>query len=313
MGAASGKLMHHFESSPMRITLKQLDVFSAVAREGSVTKAAHWLNLTQSATSMALADLEHQLGAQVFDRLGRRLQLNTLGQRLLPLAQETVSRAREIEDIASGDLPGHDRLRIGASLTIGNYLMPQLIGSYLQTHPHTEVSLDVGNTRHVIESVRQFSCDVGFIEGFCHDPDIEVLPWLDDELVIFAPPAHPLAGQTELSARDFEGAHWILREPGSGTREVFDNAVAGKLTSLKVRLELGNTEAIRRAVEAGIGLGCASRLTLQESLAQQRIVILNTPFLNLQRSLFVLSHRSKYKTRGIQQFLASCGLQVNAT
>lgn len=292
----------------MRITLKQIDVFTAVAREGSVTKAALWLHLTQSATSMALADLETQLGAKVFDRIGRRLQLNELGHRLLPLAQETVARAQEMEDIAAGDLPGHGRLRIGASLTIGNYLMPQLIGDYLQKNPQSEVSLDVGNTRHVIESVRQFSCDVGFIEGFCHDPDIEVLPWMDDELVIFAHTEHPLAKRNLLAANDFEGEHWILREAGSGTREVFDNAVAGKLTKLVVRLELGHTEAIRRAVEAGIGLGCASRLTLQESLAQQRIKILDTPFLDLRRSLFVLSHKSKYKTRGIQQFLAGCGL-----
>lgn len=293
----------------MRITLKQIDVFTAVAREGSVTKAAQWLHLTQSATSMALADLEAQLGAKVFDRIGRRLQLNELGHRLLPLAQETVARAQEMEDIAAGDLPGHGRLRIGASLTIGNYLMPQLIGDYLQAYPQSEVSLDVGNTRHVIESVRQFSCDVGFIEGFCHDPDIEVLPWMEDELVIFAQAEHPLAKRRALTAHDFEGAHWILREAGSGTREVFDNAVAGKLTKLVVRLELGHTEAIRRAVEAGIGLGCASRLTLQESLAQKRITILDTPFLDLRRSLFVLSHKSKYKTRGIQQFLESCGLK----
>ena len=293
----------------MRITLKQIDVFTAVAREGSVTKAAQWLHLTQSATSMALADLETQLGAKVFDRIGRRLQLNELGHRLLPLAQETVARAQEMEDIAAGDLPGHGRLRIGASLTIGNYLMPQLIGNYLQANPQSEVALDVGNTRHVIESVRQFSCDVGFIEGFCHDPDIEVLPWMEDELVIFANAAHPLAKRKALVAHDFEGVHWILREAGSGTREVFDNAVAGKLTKLVVKLELGHTEAIRRAVEAGIGLGCASRLTLQESLAQNRIQILDTPFLDLRRSLFVLSHKSKYKTRGIQQFLESCGLR----
>lgn len=287
----------------MRITLKQLGVFTAVAREGSVTKAANWLNLTQSATSMALADLEAQLGAQVFDRLGRRLQLNTLGHRLLPLAQETVARAQEIEDIAAGDLPGHGRLRIGASLTIGNYLMPQLIGSYLQAHAQAEVSLDVGNTRHVIESVRQFSCDVGFIEGFCHDPDIEVLPWLEDELVIFASTRHPLAANSTLSANDFEGAAWILRETGSGTREVFDNAVIGKLPALNVRLELSHTEAIRGAVEAGIGIACGSRLTLKEGIAAGRLAILPTPFLNLRRTFFALRHKKKYDTSNITEFL----------
>lgn len=297
----------------MRITLKQLDVFTAVAREGSVTKAANWLNLTQSATSMALGDLETQLGTTVFDRLGRRLQLNEMGHRLLPLAQETVARAQEIEDIATGDLPGHGRLRVGASLTIGNYLMPKMIGDYLTTCPQAEVSLDVGNTRHVIESIRQFSCDIGFIEGFCHDPEIEVMPWMEDELVIFAAANHPLSLRSTLSASDFEGAHWILREAGSGTREVFDNAVAGKLPRLQVRLELSHTEAIRRAVEAGIGLGCASRITLQESLLQQRIKILDTPFLNFTRSLFVLRHKSKYQTQGIKQFLAACGAMGSPT
>ena len=186
----------------MRITLKQLDVFAAVAREGSVTRASEWLNLTQSATSMALSDLESQLGEKVFDRVGRRLQINDLGHRLLPLALESVARVREIEDICRGDLPGSGRLRIGASLSVGNYLMPQRIGDYLQLHPEAEISLDVGNTRHVVESVRQFTCDIGFIEGFCHDPDIDVLPWIDDELVIFASPQHPLATKESLTLED---------------------------------------------------------------------------------------------------------------
>lgn len=291
----------------MRITLKQLDVFAAVAREGSVTRAASWLNLTQSATSMALSDLETQLGARLFDRVGRRLQLNELGSRLLPLAQETVARASEIEDIASGDQPGIGRLRIGASLSIGNYLMPQLIGDYMQMHPDAEISLDVGNTRHVIEAVKQFSCDIGFIEGFCHEPDIEMLPWVEDELVIFCGAAHPLAGRATISPEELAQAHWILREPGSGTREVFDNAVAGRLPTLKVRLELSHTEAIRRAVEAGIGIGCASRMTLADSLAQQRIAILPTPFLDLRRSLFILRHKARYQTRSLRDFMTACG------
>lgn len=290
----------------MRITLKQLDVFSAVAREGSVTRAAQWLNLTQSATSMALSDLETQLGEKVFDRVGRRLQINELGARLLPLAQETVARAREIEDIARGDQPGTGRLRIGASLSIGNYLMPRLIGDYMQGNPDSEISLDVGNTRHVIEAVRQFTCDVGFIEGSCHEPDIEVTPWMEDELVIFSAREHPLARLPRVTPADLTDAHWILREPGSGTREVFDNAISEHLPSLKVRLELGHTEAIRRAVEAGIGIGCASRMTLQESLAQGLTSVLPTPFLDLRRSFFILRHRNKYQTRGLLRFLAAC-------
>lgn len=290
----------------MRITLKQLDVFTAIAREGSVTRASQWLNLTQSATSMALSDLETQLGEKLFDRIGRRLQLNELGIRLLPLAQETVARTQEIEDIACGDQPGSGRLRIGASLSIGNYLMPQIIADFMGAYPEAAISLDVGNTRHVIEAVKQFTCDIGFIEGFCHEPDIEVMPWIEDELVIFAGLTHPLAQQKSVTASDLAEAYWILRESGSGTREVFDNAVAGKMPSLKVRLELAHTEAIRRAVEAGMGLGCASRLVLQESLTLGKIKILPTPFLDLRRSLFILRHQKKYQTRGLQRFLEVC-------
>jgi DNA-binding transcriptional LysR family regulator len=290
----------------MRITLKQLDVFVSIAREASVTRAADKLNLTQSATSMALGDLETQLGAKLFDRLGRRLKLNELGSRLLPLAQETVDRALEIESLVHDDDRRLGRLRIGASLSIGNYLMPTLMGQFLQQHPTAELSLDVGNTRHVIESIRQFSCDIGFIEGFCHDPDIDVTHWQDDELVIFAGSQHPLAQQKTVSPDDLKQAWWIMREPGSGTREVFDHAVADKLGSVQVRLELSHTEAIRRAVEAGIGISCASRMTLEDRVAQGHIRILPTPYLNLKRALFIVQHKDKYPTQGLRLLKALC-------
>lgn len=290
----------------MRITLKQLEVFIAVAQEGNVTRAAGQLSITQSATSMALADFETQLGRKLFDRVGKRLQLNDSGRLLLPKAIDTVARAAEIENIAASDADLIGKLKIGASLTIGNYVMPGLIGSFMRAHPGSHLQLDVGNTRQIVQQLEQFHIDLGFIEGFCHEPDIEVIPWCEDELVIFAAPDHPLAHKPKLNETDLSEADWILREPGSGTREIFDNAVLGRISKLNLLMELSHTEAIQRVVESGIGISCSSRLTLSDALARGSLVELKTPFLDLKREFFILVHRQKYRTQGLEQFLDYC-------
>ncbi|RZU46710.1 DNA-binding transcriptional LysR family regulator [Fluviicoccus keumensis] len=290
----------------MRITLKQLGVFTAVARYGTVTRAAQELNLTQSAASMALADFETQLGCLLFDRAGKRLQLNDLGRQLLPKAITTLAHAEGIEELARGRGSQVGSLKIGASLTIGNYSMPPLIATFMREHPESQLTLEIANTSNIITSLGQFELDIGFIEGYCHAPDLEVIPWRHDELVVFAAPTHPLACRESLTETDLADAEWVLREPGSGTREIFDNAVLGRMPHVKVLLELGHTEAIQRVVASGLGVGCASRLSLRESLDNGSLKILPTPFWNLDRQFFVLIHRQKYRTFGLVRFLEHC-------
>ncbi len=290
----------------MRITLKQLAVFEAVAKHGTVTRAAAELNLTQSAASMALSDFEGQLDCLLFDRIGKRLQLNDLGRKLLPHAINTVAHANELESIARGHGDKVGSLKIGASLTVGNYLMPPLIAAFMREHPQCQLSLEIANTSQIIQALEQFELDIGFIEGFCHAPNLEVMPWQSDQLVVFAAPTHPLAqqqNQQALTETDFQDAQWILREAGSGTREVFDNAVIGRLHHIHVLLELGHTEAIQRVVASGLGIGCASRLSLDEAIQSQTLTILDTPFWNLNRQLFILIHRQKYRTYGVECFI----------
>lgn len=295
----------------MRITLKQLEVFIAVAQLSNVTRASETLNITQSATSMALSDFESQLGRKLFDRIGKRLQLNDTGRLLLPKALDAVSRVADIEQMATSNAALIGPLRIGASMTIGNYMMPGLIGSFMRAHPGAQLTLEVANTKQIIQALEQFQIDFGFIEGFCHEPNIEVLPWRRDELVIFAAPSHALAQKTSITENDLAEADWILREPGSGTREVFDNAVLGKIHRINLLLEFGHTEAIKHAVESGIGIGCASRRTLDDALRTGSVVALRTPFLNLERELYVLIHRQKYRTQGLEHFLAHCQQTVS--
>lgn len=290
----------------MRITLKQIEAFIAVAQSENVTRAAESLNITQSAASMALSDFENQLGRKLFDRVGKRLQLNDTGRLLLPKALDAIARVAELETLAGSDNGLIGPLRIAASLTIGNYIMPGLIGSFMKANPGAKVTLDVANTRHVIQEIQQFRVDMGFIEGFCHEPDIEIIPWCLDEMVIFAAPSHPLAQKSQVSLEDLAQADWILREPGSGTRDVFDHAVLGKLPRLKLLLEFSHTEAIQHAVESGIGIGCASRRTLVDALRSGNVVALDTPYLDLKRHFFLLIHHQKYRTQGLESFLQHC-------
>lgn len=290
----------------MRMTLRQLAVFVAVAQEGTVTRASDAVRLTQSAASMALADLEDALGAPLFDRLGKRLQLNDLGRFLLPQALEILGRCEAFEHAAQGEKQTID-LRLGATLTISDYLMPDLMANFLKQQPQALLQLQVGNTRQIIEAVSQFQLDLGLIEGSCHLPQLQAFPWRDDELAVCCAPEHPLAALKDtISLQDLQDVDWILREEGSGTREVFDQVMLKDLPNANLRLTLGHNEAILKIVAGGLGLTCVSRLAIEPLARDGQLVILNTPFWILKRPLFMLVHRQKYKSPGLRAFMQFC-------
>jgi DNA-binding transcriptional LysR family regulator len=289
----------------MKFTLRQLEVLVAIGRESSVSRAAEALSMTQSATSMALAELERQFNTRLFDRQGKRLQLNTEGRELLPRAMELLDRAQELESLLEGN-SGAGSLRIGATLTIGNYLATLLIGDYMRKNPGSRVELEVQNTSAIVEQVAHFRLDFGMIEGDSHHPDLLITPWVDDELVIFAAPDHPLANKSDLQLQDLANEAWILRERGSGTRQVFDAALRHQLTNLNIKLELEHTEAIKRAVESGLGISCISRLALKDAFKRGSLVPLEIPGLDLKRQFNFVIHKQKFLTGGISAFLALC-------
>lgn len=289
----------------MKFTLRQMAVFVAVARQESVSRAARGLALSQSATSMALGELERLYDTQLFDRLGKSLRLNELGQSLLPQAVELIERATAIETVLEGRA-GFGKLRIGATLTIGNYLATLIVADYLQRHPESSAQLQVHNTATIIEQVARYELDLGLIEGTCRHPDLIVEPWVEDELVVFCAPTHPLAKRGSATLARLAGEHWIVREPGSGTRETLDQALRHHHSELKVRLELEHTEAIKRAVEFGLGIGCISRLALREAFRRGSLVPIATPELDLLRHFQFLWHKRKFQTAGMREFIALC-------
>lgn len=289
----------------MRFTLRQLQIFVAVAQHESVSRAAESLALSQSAASTALTELERQTDCQLFDRAGKRVSLNALGHQLLPQAMALINQAKAIENLLDGR-SSFGSLAVGATLTIGNYLATLLIGSFMQRHSECRVKLQVQNTANVVQQVAHYELDLGLIEGDCRHPDIEVQPWVQDELVVFCAPGHPLAGRGRASLAELTAEAWILRESGSGTRLTFEQALRTHLAELNVRLELEHTEAIKRAVESGLGIGCISRLALRDAFRRGSLVALETPDLDLRRQFYFIWHRQKYQTAAMREFLEQC-------
>lgn len=289
----------------MRYTLRQLEVFVAVARTENVSRAAETLALSQSAASTALAELERQFDCQFFDRMGKLLRLNDLGRSLLPMAAALLEQAGEIENILQGKT-SVGLLKVGATLTVGNYIATLLIGAFMKQHAECQIQLHVQNTNTILQQVANYDLDLGLIEGNCQHPDLEVEPWIDDELVVFCAPDHVLARKQHVSIADLLAETWILRELGSGTRETFDHAMRHHQSALKIRLVLEHTEAIKRAVESGLGIGCISRLALRDAFRRGSLVPIEMPTLDLRRQFMFVWHRKKYLTASIRAFLDYC-------
>lgn len=287
----------------LRLNLRQLEVFVAIARAGSTLGAAQRVARSQSATSASLAELESSLGTALFERTGRRLVLNESGRGLLPGAIALLDEAAELQGMFAADrvLP----LRAAASLTIGEYLLPGYIASWQHDHPTSAVHLTIGNTSKVIESVLAMEVDIGFIEGPQTHPALQVRRWLEDELIIVAAPGHALAARAA-SKNQLAGATWILREPASGTRQAADAWLLEHLGPLHVQFELGSTEAIKRLAAAGAGLACVSRHAVTAELAGGGLVELRTRLPRSRRRLAIAVRRDRRLGHTAAGFIRHC-------
>ena len=302
----------------LRLTLRQLQIFVAVAQTGSTTAASDALALSQTATSAAVKELERLLSLHLFDRVGRRLLLNDSGRALLPQAQELLHNAHQVERMAHGAGQQLQSLRIGASSTIGNQVLPPLLAAYLGRSPQAardwHSSVAIGNTGDICAQVARFDLDIGLIEGACHVPLLTATPWLQDELLLVAAPhSAPLApGGQPLDRAQLRSAVWLLREPGSGTREAADQALLPQLKNYRRTIELGSSEAIQHAAAAGLGVACLSRWVVQDFVQSGRLVVLRTVLPPLRRQCYWVVHRDKHFTPALQRFVDLLGAGASA-
>ncbi len=293
----------------MHITLRQLQIFTAVALQGSTAAAAQEIALSQSATSAALKELENILKVELFDRVGKRLILNDSGRLLLPQARQMLDAARTIEQqFVHTDHPGSG-LYIGASTTIGIYVLPKLLTLPSAPHVPREPKVSIANSAAIAEAVAHFTVDLGLIEGPCHEPDVITEPWLEDELVIVCAPNHSILQgppRHEVTLDELQNAQWLLREAGSGTQEAVEQVLLPHLHQLRPAMQLSNSEAIKHAAAAGLGLACLSRMIVAQPLASGELIEVKTPLPRLSRRLFLIYHRNKTLSPQLNAFLQHC-------
>jgi DNA-binding transcriptional LysR family regulator len=291
----------------MKLSLRQLHLFCAITEHGSTTSAATAVALSQSAVSAALNELESALETRLFDRVGKRLVLNDNGRALLPQAKRLLEGAQQIEaGFAHPDASLPTRLRVGCSTTIGNHVLPHILGGLHHSAPRLRVDVDMGNSAAVAAKVANFEIDMGLIEGPCHLPEVEAHPWLVDELVIVCGRRHPLADQRDISLGDLQNAQWLLREPGSGTREVVEQLLLRHLHQLSDTCQIGSSEAITATLVQGIGVSCLSRWVVADKLASGELCTLDGILPALTRRFFLIRHRDKFVSSSLQRFWASC-------
>lgn len=285
----------------MNVTFRQLKVFVAITQEGSLTAASGRLHLTKSAISMALSELERQLGRRLFDRANKQLILNEQGRRLLPLADELLDRAAAISQIFEADDATNGNLRIGSSYTIGNHLLPTLLGDFRRDTGYLHQSLTLSNSTKTCRMLLDFELDLGFIEAKINEKKLKVEPWMSDEMVVVRSSTGEQAFREPQPLSVLEGKQWVLREPGSGTREFFHKEVGSDLNEWVEAFELNSTTAIINAVAAGLGYGCLSKRSVVGAAADGRleVIALQKPLL---RQFSLVYNTEKYQSPVFNSF-----------
>ncbi|HEH9430488.1 TPA: LysR family transcriptional regulator [Aeromonas sobria] len=293
----------------MKLTLQQLKVFATIARYGNLGLAANELFLSKGAVSQSLQELERQLATPLFDRIHPRLQLNNEGRLLQPAAEELLTRIQDIENLFSPDAEPSGQLRLGASQTIGNYLLPTLLASSKQ-ELGLPPKVTITNTHLLCHALANFELDLALIEGENHHPDLISEHWLQDEMLVVAQPGHPLANQVEIPLARLGGETWVLREPQSGSREQFIQQVQPELPNWQAGLELNTLEAVMLAVEKGLGISFISRLAVSDRLKDGRLVALPLTR-RFPRQLSLIWHKQKYHSASLRHFIHFCRAQVH--
>lgn len=281
------------------MTLEQLRVFVAVAEREHVTRAAVELNLTQSATSAAIAALETRYAIKLFHRIGRRIELTQAGRLFLIEARAVLARAATAETVLA-DIAGLKRgsLRLAASQTVGNYWLPPLMHRYRISYPGIALSLTIGNTEAVAATVRDGVADLGFVEGPVDDQALSISPVAEDELVLVLSPTLPRPKAQTISKSELKAMAWVVREPGSATRALFEKAMAKaglRPSDINMVLEVPSNEAVRAAVEDAAGAAVLSKLVVAASIEAGSLMSLN--FVLPKRQFFSLRHKERSITQ----------------
>src|SRR6516165_7314566 len=288
------------------MNLNHLAIFHAVAQAGSMTRGAERLDISQPAVSKQVQELEHALGVHLFDRIGRRVHLSHAGEILAEYAARLFAVAQEAEHaMVDARAAGRGRLAIGASTTIGTYLLPAVQAEFWRRHPRVELLVQIENTEQVHRRLAGHELDLGLTEGLVEEEELAAEVFHRDELVMIAAPGHRLAGQPRVPLSAVREEPFVLREPGSGTRAVEERVLARLKLPTRAAMALGSTEAIKRVVAEGVGLAIVSRLAVRAECAAGTLAVLPVAGLRIERPYYLVRRTGRRDGPAMQ---ALCGL-----
>lgn len=290
------------------MTIRHLKIFVAVCEEGSITKAGQKLYMAQPTVSFAVSELEKHYGTKLFDRISKRLHLTDAGNKLLPYARHVVSMVDEMETEVR-DRSNSGTLRIGASITIGNRLLPGLLKTFAENRPGVDVSVQVDNSEKIEQSILDNRIDFGLIEGLPHSPQLVSQAFRDDELVLVFAPGHRWETQTAVAPEELKNEPFLMRERGSGGREILESALVLHDIEIVPRWESISTQAIVRAVESSLGVAVLPLLLVENHLARGTLVTRPIEGVCLHRKFAIIHHKSKYITDTMQEFIGLCHIR----
>jgi DNA-binding transcriptional LysR family regulator len=291
----------------MSLNLHLLRLFTAVARHGSFSKAAEALHLSQPAISKGVRDLEDQIGSRLLDRGGPgNVTVTEVGARLLRHAKTLFAAERAAEEeLAAYRSLERGTLVIGASTTIAIYLLPAVMGEFHRKYPQIELTLHSANTRDIVDLLGEHELDVALVEGPVQDAGLEVVGWVEDEMICIASPDHPLASsKTPITRTELSREVFLVREPGSGTREAaLEILKSGRIAPRRL-MEVGSTEAIKQLVAGGAGLAIVSSASAVDQIALGKLVTLPAWQQPVRRALTRLRIRGRQPSAAVAAFEA---------
>jgi DNA-binding transcriptional LysR family regulator len=284
--------------------VRDLQVFLSVAKHLNFTRAGEEIHLSQPSVSVRVRHLEEELGVKLFEQLGKRMTLTEAGQMLVPYARRVVAALDDARH-AIEELQGLERgtLRIGASTTPGMYLVPKLIATFKLKYPKIETRLEIQDTRQIEGEVIRNEFDFGFVGGHLVGSEVEVMPWLTDEIVLVAPTGHPLTRKKRVTISDLKGEQFISREQGSATQAIVDDRLRASGLELATVMEMNNPEAVKKAVQSGLGVAFLSRYAVETELKAKTLADVTIKDLRLNRELKIVYRKDKHLSRAAQAFI----------
>ena len=283
------------------MTIWHLQIFVAVAETGSMSAAAKRYMIRQTSVSQKISELESHYGVLLFERLGNRLHITEAGEKLLPLARDLTSRFNFLEDYMESQ---HtlDRLRIGATITVGSGILPQLIERYRCENPDTDIFASISNTASISQKLLNNELDIALVEGIVKSPELISKPKLKDFLVLACGKGHPFYSKPSLHSRDLQDMDFVMREPGSGTRELFEQYLASRHVRIKIALEYNNPEAMLQAILVNRCMAVISVRLLEEAARAEEVHLFQNEGQEWNRTFNLVYHKNKHVTKSMRRF-----------